>query len=145
MRRSDKTCHRCFGERNDSFWNLSVPTAAGRFHYEDIINADLHLIVALQHVDMTIGPLNAVFTDLGRFAARCGAHIPQWLDDAFDAAIRDDRQELLSTAVCTELCSDLLDGGVEDLHFYTLNKPELTRDVCAALGVTPKVALAEVA
>ena len=80
-----------------------------------------------------------------RFAQRCGATIPAWLDEAYAAATRDNRQELLSTAICTELCSDLLDGGVVDLHFYTLNKPELTRDVCAALGVTPKVALAEVA
>ncbi len=80
-----------------------------------------------------------------RFATRCGAVVPGWLDDAFETATRDNREELLSTAICTELCSDLIEGGVEDLHFYTLNKPELTRDVCAALGVTPKVALAEVA
>jgi methylenetetrahydrofolate reductase (NADPH) len=80
-----------------------------------------------------------------RFATRCGAVIPTWLDDAFDAATRDDREDLLSTALCTELCSDLIEGGACDLHFYTLNKPELTRDVCAALGVTPQVALSEVA
>lgn len=80
-----------------------------------------------------------------RFAASCGTVIPTWLDEAFAAAIRDDREELLSTAICTELCTDLIEGGVQDLHFYTLNRPELTRDVCAALGVAPKVALAEVA
>ncbi len=79
------------------------------------------------------------------FAKRCGATIPTWLDDAYTAALRDDREQLLSTAICTELCSDLIDGGVEDLHFYTLNSPDLTREICAALGVTPKVALAEVA
>jgi methylenetetrahydrofolate reductase (NADPH) len=39
----------------------------------------------------------------------------------------------------------LLEEGVKDLHFYTLNSPDLTRDVCAALGVTPRVTLAEVA
>jgi methylenetetrahydrofolate reductase (NADPH) len=38
-----------------------------------------------------------------------------------------------------------MEGGVEDLHFYTLNTPDLTRDVCAALGVTPKLELSEVA
>jgi len=38
-----------------------------------------------------------------------------------------------------------MDEGVDHLHFYTLNKPELTRDVCAALGVTPQVKLEEVA
>ncbi len=79
------------------------------------------------------------------FASRCGSVIPKWLDEAYDAAIRDDREELLSTALCSELCTNLLEGGVEDLHFYTLNSPDLTRNVCAALGVTPKTDLAEVA
>jgi len=82
---------------------------------------------------------------LKKFASSCGTTLPKWLDDAFTAAIRDGRTELLSTAVCTELCSELIDGGVEDLHFYTLNRPELTRDVCHALGVTPTVSLENVA
>lgn len=85
------------------------------------------------------------WTRARRFAASCGTVIPTWLDEAYAAAIRDGREELLSTAICTELCTDLIEDGVGDLHFYTLNRPELTRDVCAALGVTPKVALAEVA
>lgn len=79
------------------------------------------------------------------FAKRCGTVIPTWLDDAFDKALRDNREDLLATAICSELCSDLLDGGVGKLHFYTMNRPELTRDVCHALGVTPKVALENVA
>lgn len=80
-----------------------------------------------------------------RFAERCGAAIPTWLADAFETATRDNREDLLAIAVATELCSDLMDEGVDALHFYTLNKPTLTRDICAALGVVPQVQLAEVA
>jgi methylenetetrahydrofolate reductase (NADPH) len=80
-----------------------------------------------------------------KFSAACGTSIPAWLDDAFDKAIRDNRQDLLATALCTELCDELLREGVEDLHFYTLNRPELTRDVCHAIGVTPQVKLENVA
>ncbi|WP_121062765.1 methylenetetrahydrofolate reductase [NAD(P)H] [Chachezhania antarctica] len=80
-----------------------------------------------------------------RFAESCGTIIPAWVDQAFDAATRDDRQDLLATAMCTELCSDLMDEGVDTFHFYTLNRPELTRDVCHALGVTPQVDLRDVA
>lgn len=80
-----------------------------------------------------------------RFAQRCGTHIPSWVVDAFEKAERDGREDLLATAICTELCSDLIDGGVDTLHFYTLNRPELTRDVCHALGVTPKINLKNVA
>ncbi|CUH81255.1 5,10-methylenetetrahydrofolate reductase [Tritonibacter multivorans] len=80
-----------------------------------------------------------------RFALRCGARVPAWLDEAFAKAQRDGRSDLLATALCTELCTDLLEDGVNRLHFYTLNRPELTRDVCNALGITPKVRLENVA
>jgi methylenetetrahydrofolate reductase (NADPH) len=89
-------------------------------------------------------PINS-WTGVRKFADSCGAQVPAWLDEAFTTAIRDGRERLLATALCTELCTDLLEGGVEDLHFYTLNSPDLTRDVCAALGVTPRVSLSEVA
>ncbi len=79
------------------------------------------------------------------FAQRCGTRIPDWVDHAFEKALRDAREDLLATALCTELCSDLLEGGVDKLHFYTLNRPELTRDVCFALGITPKAELQNVA
>ena len=80
-----------------------------------------------------------------RFAKRCGATLPAWLEDAYTKAERDQRTDLLSITLCTELCSDSVDEGVEALHFYTLNRPELTRDVCAALGIHPKVTLQHVA
>jgi methylenetetrahydrofolate reductase (NADPH) len=80
-----------------------------------------------------------------RFAAQCGTHIPQVICDGFAHASHSGTADLLATAIATELCDDLLQGGVEHLHFYTLNRPELTRDVCHALGVTPKVRLQNVA
>ena len=79
------------------------------------------------------------WTNARKFAQRCGASIPTWLDQAFDAALRDDRHDLLAIALCTELCSELVDEGVDALHFYTLNRPELTREICHALGVTQAV------
>ncbi|MCX7560733.1 methylenetetrahydrofolate reductase [NAD(P)H] [Sulfitobacter sp. F26204] len=79
------------------------------------------------------------------FATRCGTPVPKWVDDAFEAAIRDDRHDLLATAMCTEMCDTLINEGVENLHFYTLNRAELTRNVCRALGVTPEIAVRDVA
>lgn len=80
-----------------------------------------------------------------RFATACGTPVPTWLDEAYRQAERDDRAELLSTSLATEMCSELMDEGVEHLHFYTLNRPELTRDICTAIGRTIKLDLAEVA
>lgn len=74
-----------------------------------------------------------------RFAAACGTTVPRWAHEAFENAAKhgEGRERDLATAICTELCDKLIAGGVEHLHFYTLNRPELTRDVCAALGVAP--------
>ena len=80
-----------------------------------------------------------------KFAQMCGTSIPQIVADAFDNAAKTGSTDLLATALATELCDDLIRGGVNDLHFYTLNKPDLTRDVCHALGVTPQVKLENVA
>ena len=80
-----------------------------------------------------------------KFAARCGAQIPDHLVRAFETAERDGRTDLLATAVCTQLCTNLLEGGAEHLHFYTLNDPRMTRDVVHALGLAPETALEKVA
>ena len=80
-----------------------------------------------------------------RFAKACNAKVPNWLTDAFSKAERDDREDLLATAVCTELCSQLVDEDVDTLHFYTLNRPDLTRDICHALGITAAIKLEKIA
>ena len=80
-----------------------------------------------------------------KFAQKCGAKIPTWLNYAFTKAERDGRHDLLANAVCSELCSDLIEGGVDALHFYTLNRPDLTRDICFSLGIFPAATLENVA
>ncbi|TNC73070.1 methylenetetrahydrofolate reductase [NAD(P)H] [Rubellimicrobium roseum] len=80
-----------------------------------------------------------------RLAGRCGTHIPETTAHAFENAERDGTTELLAVAVATSLCDRLIQGGAEHLHFYTLNKPGLTRDVCLALGIAPKARLQAVA
>ncbi|PWE26587.1 methylenetetrahydrofolate reductase [NAD(P)H] [Pararhodobacter marinus] len=80
-----------------------------------------------------------------RFAQATGAAVPAWMDEAFTKAARDGHEQLLATAICTELCDALMEEGVPALHFYTLNRAHMTRDVCYALGVTPQVALQKVA
>ena len=80
-----------------------------------------------------------------RFAERCNAYVPPRLEEAFATAIRDGREDLLALTQCTVLCERLIQEGVEDLHFYTLNRPTMTRDVCFALGIVPEVSLQNVA
>lgn len=79
------------------------------------------------------------------FAARCGARVPAGLEEQFEAAIRDGREQELSVELCADLCAKLRAGGVNDFQFYTLNRPQLTARVCAALGIRAEGALENVA
>lgn len=79
-----------------------------------------------------------------RFAERCGTSVPQWADDAFARAGKAG-EAALAHDLCVDLCEKLIAGGVDRLHFYTLNKPELTGAVCGALGLTAQPELVKVA
>ena len=78
------------------------------------------------------------FPQLTRFAERCGASIPPWLVDRFDG-LEDDAEtrKLIAAAVAIEQVGLLRREGVEEFHFYTLNRYELTFAICHAIGVRP--------
>ncbi|RYH02245.1 methylenetetrahydrofolate reductase [NAD(P)H] [Salipiger sp. IMCC34102] len=80
-----------------------------------------------------------------KFAKATGTSIPAEISQGFENAQTEADHDLLATALASELCDDLLRGGVEHLHFYTLNKPDLTQNVCRALGIAPRPRLQEVA
>jgi len=70
------------------------------------------------------------------FANMCGAKIPKWMAEIFNGL--DERQEtrhLIAGIVAVELCRILHSSGVDDFHFYTLNRAELTNAICHVLGV----------
>lgn len=75
-----------------------------------------------------------------RFAAACGTSVPGRIEAAFDKAVAEgpEAERRLATDLCIDLCGRLIEGGVDRLHFYTLNRPEMTLDVCAALGIRPE-------
>jgi methylenetetrahydrofolate reductase (NADPH) len=71
-----------------------------------------------------------------RFAATCGASIPEWLNGLFEGL--DDlpsARQLIAATVAAELCGQLYAGGVRHFHFYTLNRAELSYAICHLLGV----------
>ena len=80
------------------------------------------------------------FDKMRRFAEGCGAGVPDWLARAFGNAADEDAARLLSVSIAAEQCADLLAEGVEHLHVYTLNNPDLPYDVCQAIGVEPQPA-----
>ena len=79
------------------------------------------------------------------FAERCGASFAPDLAQAFDRAQREDRNQLFALVQAAELCDTLIEEGVERLHFYTLNRAELTRQVCRALDLGIEASIRNVA
>jgi len=77
-----------------------------------------------------------------RFARSCGASVPDWMVRAATNAADQDAQDLLALAVAADQCDDLIANGVEHLHLYTLNRPELPYRLATALGLRPRPPLA---
>lgn len=73
------------------------------------------------------------------FAGKCGASIPEGMAALFDGLDDDaETRALVAATTATELCLTLAEEGVEDFHFYTLNRPALTAAICWRLGVRPQ-------
>jgi methylenetetrahydrofolate reductase (NADPH) len=82
------------------------------------------------------------FKQTANFARRAGTRVPQWLADRFEG-LEDDAatRRLVAAAVCAEQVIDLIDHGVEDLHFYTMNRADLVFAICHLIGLRAKPTL----
>ncbi len=74
------------------------------------------------------------------FAARCGASVPAWLAERFHGLDNDPAtRKLIAAAVAAEQVLDLVDRGVTNFHFYTMNRADLVYAICHLLGLRPAV------
>ncbi len=72
------------------------------------------------------------------FSAKCGTSIPHWLARRFAGLDQDaETRKLVASAVACEQVLDLVDRGVTDFHFYTMNRADLTFAICRMLGLRP--------
>ena len=83
------------------------------------------------------------FPHMLRFAQRCGTRVPDWVVNQFDG-IDDDAEtrRMIAANLAIEQVRALQRHGVNEFHFYTLNRAELTFAICHALGVRPHAARA---
>lgn len=76
------------------------------------------------------------FPQLLRFAGRCGASVPAWLAERFEGLDDDpETRRMIAASVAIEQVARLRREGVDEFHFYTLNRAELTYAICHALGL----------
>ncbi len=79
----------------------------------------------------------ADFGKMLRFAASCQANVPEWMHDRF-AGLEDRPEEAarVGAEILTEQCRKLIAAGASHIHFYTLNRADLTAEACKANGLT---------
>jgi methylenetetrahydrofolate reductase (NADPH) len=94
------------------------------------------------HINIVPGILPITrFPQLLRFAERCGASVPEWLRRRFDGLDDDpETRRMIAAHVAIEQVHRLQEHGIDEFHFYTLNRAELTYAICHAMGLRPRVA-----
>lgn len=76
------------------------------------------------------------FAQVANFSARAGAHVPAWLAERFDGLQNDPQTHaLVAAAVAAEQVLDLIERGVDDFHFYTMNRADLSVAICHMIGI----------
>lgn len=78
------------------------------------------------------------FAQVLKFSGMCGTAVPSWMADMFDGLDDDPETRMLVAAiVAAEQCRLLQSNGVEEFHFYTLNRADLAYAISHILGLRP--------
>ena len=79
------------------------------------------------------------YAQAAKFSAMCGTTVPDWLGHMFEGTEDDPEiRRMVATAVAAEQVRLLQANGVDEFHFYTLNRPDLTYAIAHILGVRPR-------
>jgi len=83
------------------------------------------------------------FKQVSGFATKSGASVPDWLGHRFESLDEDqETRHLVAAAVAAEQVLGLVDQGITEFHFYTLNRADLVYAICYLLGLRPAKAFA---
>lgn len=81
------------------------------------------------------------FAQAARMSAMCGTSIPPWLARMFEGTEDDaELRRMIAAIVAAEQVRLLQANGIDEFHFYTLNRPELTSAIAHLLGVRAQAA-----
>ncbi|MGL4495033.1 MAG: methylenetetrahydrofolate reductase [NAD(P)H] [Beijerinckiaceae bacterium] len=79
------------------------------------------------------------FKQTANFAAKTGASMSAHMRRRFEGLDNDvETRRLVAAAVCAEQVVDLINRGIGDLHFYTMNKADLVYAACHLVGLRPQ-------
>jgi methylenetetrahydrofolate reductase (NADPH) len=72
------------------------------------------------------------------FVTRAGTSVPSWLEEKFDGLDNDpETRKLVAATVAAGQVQKLAKHGVENFHFYTMNRADLVFAISHLLGLRP--------
>ncbi|MGB1024965.1 MAG: methylenetetrahydrofolate reductase, partial [Rhodospirillaceae bacterium] len=84
------------------------------------------------------------FATVVKFSKACGASVPGWMHRLFEGLDDDpDTRRLVAATLAAEQCQALAADGIDQFHFYTLNRADLVYAICHILGVRPQAEVGE--
>ncbi|HYW49348.1 MAG TPA: methylenetetrahydrofolate reductase [NAD(P)H] [Gemmatimonadaceae bacterium] len=138
-------CHPSAGSMQAELDNLKRKVDAGatraitQFFFENAIY--LRYVERARAAGVTVPIVPGImpvtnFAQTRKFAAMCGTTVPDSMARHFDGLEDDvDTRKLVAATLAAEQCTKLADEGVEDFHFYTLNRADLAYAICHILGL----------
>lgn len=86
------------------------------------------------------------FQQLIKFANLTNVAVPNWMHKAYEGLDHDPTtRNLVAANIAMEMVKVLSREGIDQFHFYTLNRSELSYAICHMLGVRPQVQSAQTA
>ncbi|MCC6719350.1 MAG: methylenetetrahydrofolate reductase [NAD(P)H] [Acetobacteraceae bacterium] len=79
------------------------------------------------------------YSQMVKFSQTSGVRVPDWLGRYFDG-VEDDMEtrRMIAAHVAADQVRTLQANGIDEFHFYTLNRPDLTYAIAHILGVRPR-------
>ncbi len=108
------------------------------FFYNDLFESYMDKIIA---AGITIPIIPGIvpitnFEQTKKFALKTGASVPQSLEKRFEGLDNElEIRQLIGMTYALEQIQDLQKRGINQFHFYTMNKAELVYALCHSLGI----------
>ncbi|MEE8332489.1 MAG: methylenetetrahydrofolate reductase, partial [Alphaproteobacteria bacterium] len=81
------------------------------------------------------------FAQVAKFSAMCGTSVPDWMAGLFEGLDDDPgTRQLVAATVAAEQCRQIQAHGINEFHFYTLNRADLGYAIAHILGLRPGTA-----
>ena len=119
--------------------DLGATTAISQFFFDNNVFLDFLENARKRNINIPIIPGILPVTNCKKtleFCKKMNCKVPNWIKEIFIGLDSDpETRKLVAANIASEQCKNLLNQGIEEFHFYTLNRTDLSFAICHILGV----------